>query len=250
MNLFAFKRDKNIGSDISFFEASGGKVSNRKQTGLSTFNNTLLFGVLMITPIAILAAHIQTVSAETVSEAGNVCVIASLRSNPAMVTYHGACTFTTDPVPTETASSEPSSEPSAEITPEPTSEPEPIFTATATPTPEPSPTATATPTATASPIVTATPIVTTTSEPTPSPTATTTSETPAIPPENRDPNTKEFRFCHQGATHSNSYTGMMAGHHDKHPEDIIPPIPFKFYEGWNWNAKNAETFYNNCVPVT
>lgn len=114
-------------------------------------------------------------------------------------------------------------------------------TPTETPTVAPSPTPSATPTATA----TATPTVTPTSAPTVAPVVTVIPDIPAV---NKNPSTKKFMFCHMGAMHSNNFNGMVNGHHG-HNEDIMPPIPFKNYAGWNWNAQTAKIYYNNCKPV-
>ena len=107
-----------------------------------------------------------------------------------------------------------------------------------------------TPTPTASSPATTAP----TSAPSPLPSSTTTpiavtpEQAPEPPAPNKDPNTKKFMFCHMGAMHSNNFNGMVNGHHG-HAEDIMPPIPFKNYVGWNWNAETAKIYYNNCQPV-
>lgn len=112
------------------------------------------------------------------------------------------------------------------------------------PTTPPTPTPTATATPTVAPTATPTPSAT----PTSSPVAPKPEPIPDIPAENKDSKTKKFMFCHMGAMHSNNFNGMVNGHHG-HGEDIMPPIPFKNYAGWNWNAKTAKIYYNNCVPV-
>jgi hypothetical protein len=117
-------------------------------------------------------------------------------------------------------------------------------------TPTSPPSATSAPTA--PPTASATPTSTATSTPTSTPSAAPQPVTPEKAPEppaaNRDPKTKTFMFCHNGAMHSNNFNGMVNGHQG-HPEDIMPPIPFKNYVGWNWNAQTAKVYYNNCQPV-
>lgn len=139
--------------------------------------------------------------------------------------------------PTETAS--PTDPPSEPVTPEVEEEVTPSPTATPTPTtpaPSPAPTQVESPSPSPSPLPTEKP-----EDPTPEP-------NPLTPGDNLDPKTKKFLFCHNGMMHSNSYTGMINGH-EHHAEDIMPPIPPLNYPGWNWSYRNAQTFYNNCVPV-
>lgn len=237
-------------------------MSGFTQSGFATLKTTLLIGVLVATPVVALLTHIEKTSA---SDDKNVCVTAKLKSNPSISYSYGNCYTAPIVIPSE----EPSPEPVVTQSPEPsdTLEPEPAVTATPEPTINPQPTSdpTVAPTPTAEPTLSPEPTSTPTVSPSPTPTYTPDtieSPTPAptdpvppepdpipIPPENTDPKTQEFRFCHLGAMHSNSFTGMMNGHHDKHDEDIIPPIPFKFYGGWNWNSTNAKTYYNNCIPV-
>lgn len=242
-------------------------MPNFIQSGYVTFKTTLLIGALIITPVAILVARTGVTSAKPDTK---VCVAAAWKANTSIKTDHGDCPRSTPaPIPTSTLTPTaiPTSSETFGATPSPT----------ATVTQDPDPTATAIPSSTPTethspePEVTATPIPTAASpspEPTvePSPTHSpdvTVSPTPVatapvvppapdpipIPPANLDPKTKEFMFCHAGSMHSNSFTGMMNGHHDRHADDIIPPIPFKFYGGWNWTDTNAKTYYNNCVPV-
>lgn len=250
-----------------------------RQSGFVSLRATLLTATLLATPIIALTAHI---SRTTASPDKNVCVTAMWKANYSITSDYGACPDLehNDPVinPSVTASPSPTSG-SATPTPTPSASSSPTASATATdgpsegtpatggaeptdpptslptadPTAEPTPTETTTPDPTPEPTVAPSPTPTQTTvvsspSPTPSPSPT-VAPAPVIPPENTDPKTKEFMFCHSGAMHSNSFNGMMNGHHDKHATDIIPPIPFKFYGGWNWNAANAKTFYNNCVPV-
>lgn len=150
-------------------------------------------------------------------------------------------TPTVTPTTTQTPYTPAPEAPVASATPTPTATPTqaPIVTPTATVTPIPS----ATPTTSQAPVPTATPTPTQAPVVTPKP-----EPIPDIPAENKDSKTKKFMFCHNGAMHSNSFNGMVNGHQG-HAEDIMPPIPFKNYAGWNWNAKTAKTYYNNCVPV-
>jgi hypothetical protein len=261
---------------------SGGKMAVIRRSVFIVLRATLLIGAL-IAPLVILTAHL---SKTTAAPEKNVCVTATWKGNSNIVSLYGACpelvsskpisSTSATPTPSATTTAEASSTPAptASTTDEPISgapatgdaEPtdSPAVTPTSDPTPDPSPSESA------SPNPTPTPTPTTTVVPSPSPVPsqtpspdTTVSPTPVasspvvppepdpipIPPENTDPKTKSFMFCHNGGMLSNSYTGMMSGHHGNHPEDIIPPIPFKFYGGWNWNATNAKTFYNNCIPV-
>lgn len=142
---------------------------------------------------------------------------------------------TTTPTPTSTQTPFTSASPShdhddevagEDVVVEPTTTPSPIPTATTTPTA--TATATPTPTATAAPAA-------------PEP-------APVTPEANKDPKTKNFKFCHKGSMLSNNFNGMVNGHQG-HSEDIMPPIPFKNYAGWNWTSQTAKVYYNNCVPV-
>jgi hypothetical protein len=143
-------------------------------------------------------------------------------------------TSTVPPVATET----PTVAPSEDVTPteEATASPTPTPTPT-TPEPSPLPTQDESPSPSPSPAPTEKP-----EDPTPEP-------NPLTPGDNLNPKTKKFLFCHNGMMHSNSYTGMINGH-EHHAEDIMPPIPPLNYPGWNWTYRNAQTFYNNCIPVT
>lgn len=246
------------------------------RSGAAFLKATLLVGALVITPLAIITTRISQTSA---APSKNVCILAVWQADESISSYHGTCPGIPGAIPgslpTESASPSPSPtsssvDPSASATPTATSTVNPSPTVSSIPSTDPTISSSPTPTATStpspdssespskSPTPTASPTVSPSSQPTvsqsptasPVPSPTPTEEPiPAIPPENTDPKTKEFRFCHNGSPMSNSYTGMMNGHHGNHPEDIIPPIPFKFYGGWNWNAKNAKAFYNNCVPV-
>lgn len=161
-------------------------------------------------------------------------------------------TPTGSPTPSATVapSDDPTSEPSPTVTEVPTAPP----SATASPV-APSPTPTPTDSASPAPSVTASPAATeaASNPPSPSPTAPpedpTPEPNPLTPGDNLNPKTKKFLFCHGGMMHSNSYAGMINGH-EHHAEDIMPPIPPLNYPGWNWTYRNAQTFYNNCVPVT
>lgn len=249
-----------------------------RQSGFVSLRATLLTATLLATPVIVLTAHINKTMA---SPDKNVCVTAIWKANYSIASDYGACPdlVSDNPVitPSETASPSPTGEiagptPSASATSSPTASPqvtddpspgapatggaqsteEPTSPPTETPSGEPTPTETSSPDPTPEPTTAPSPTPTETtvvSSPTPSPSPT-VEPAPAIPAENTDPKTKEFMFCHSGAMHTNSFTGMLNGHHDKHSTDIIPPIPFKFYGGWNWNAANAKTFYNNCVPVS
>lgn len=152
--------------------------------------------------------------------------------------------------PTSTASPAPSI---TELPALPTETPSPSASATPTPTLSPSvtPSATTAPTTspTSPPATQPTAAPTASSSPTVKPEDPTPEPNPLTPGDNLDPKTKKFLFCHDGMMHSNSYTGMIQGH-EHHPNDIMPPIPPKNFPGWNWTYKNAQTFYNNCVPVT
>jgi hypothetical protein len=249
-------------------KTKGERVSNFIQSGFVTLKTTLLIGALIATPVAILLAHSGATTAKPDTK---VCVTAEWNANSKITSYYGDCPQATvtptgsptmistpTPTPTETSVATPSPTVTAtqipEITPTETATPSPEPTETQVPAPEVTPTVTPSPTATASSAPTPTPTHTpdTIVSPTPIPTEPIVPPAPdpiPIPAANTDPKTKEFMFCHAGAMHSNSFTGMMNGHHDKHPDDIIPPIPFKFYGGWNWNSTNAKTFYNNCVPA-
>lgn len=249
-------------------------MPNLIQSGFVTLKTTLIVGVLLVTPVALLLASSGVTLAKPDTK---VCVAAAWKANSSIVSYYGNCpeaslnpaveptaipTETPEPTVTSAPTEEPTQTPESTPTPTliPTETPSPSATPDATPTETPTSTPEATPTVSATP--TSSPEPTATVSPTPAPDVT-VSPTPVasspvvppepdpipIPPENTDPKTKDFRFCHNGGMLSNSYTGMMNGHHGNHPEDIIPPIPFKFYGGWNWNATNAKTFYNNCVPV-
>jgi hypothetical protein len=149
----------------------------------------------------------------------------------------------TEPATTPSQDPTPTDSPVAPETP--TNAPEEPVTPGSEETATPSPTATATPT----------PVPTEEESPSPSPTPTEKPEDPTpepdplTPGDNLNPKTKKFLFCHNGMMHSNSYTGMIQGH-EHHAEDIMPPIPPLNYPGWNWTYRNAQTFYNNCVPVT
>lgn len=235
----------------------------------------LLIGALVATSLTFFITQMEKTYAS--SQDKKICVTATLISDPSISYKQGACAKSDaskpSPVPTvgSTPTSTPSETPSSAPTVEPSTSPEPVVTdsstleptqtnptvdlepsVTPTPTGESSPVATISPTPTQTPLTSPTPVPTNSQSPQPTatPSPTPTAETiPDIPPENKDPKTKEFRFCHNGSPMSNSYTGMMNGHHGNHPEDIIPPIPFKFYGGWNWTTENAKAFYNNCVPV-
>lgn len=249
------------------------------------FFKTMLVGALVITPLAVISTRIHQTSAAPIK---SVCVLAIWKTDPSISSYHGPCPddLGSTPVSNETATASPTSDPNSPTTDPtalavsttnpattPTVEPSPTVSSetnndsTASPTPNPAVSSTSDPTASVDPIneptVSAVPTPVSTASATSSPTASATPQSspsssptptaepaPAIPTENTDPKTKSFRFCHNGAMLSNSYNGMINGHHGNHPQDIIPPIPFKFYGGWNWNATNAKTFYNNCVPVS
>jgi hypothetical protein len=151
---------------------------------------------------------------------------------------------TQEPTPTDspTETTTPTDTPSEPVTPEveETVTPSPSATAiptTPAPTPSPAPTQVESPSASPSPLPTEKP-----EDPTPEP-------NPLTPGDNLNPKTKKFLFCHNGSMHSNSYTGMINGH-EHHAQDIMPPIPPLNYPGWNWTYRNAQTFYNNCIPVT
>lgn len=153
----------------------------------------------------------------------------------------------TGPSPSETSSPTPA--PSTTVMPSASASPS--APSTSSPTPTPTESATTSPTPAASPAATeAASLI-----PSPSPSATALPEDPTpepnplTPGDNLDPKTKKFLFCHGGMMHSNSYTGMIQGH-EHHADDIMPPIPPQNFPGWNWNYRNAQTFYNNCVPVT
>lgn len=257
-------------------------MPNFIQSGFVTLKTALLIGVLTVTPVAILVVSTGITFAKPDTK---VCVSAAWRANTNIVSYYGDCPEaslspsngstaipTETPTPTVTPAPAPTSTQDPEVTPTPTltptESPSPSDTPSSVPSETQGPTPEVTPTVDPAPFPTPTaaPTATSTPDPTPIPTHSpdvTVSPTPVasspvvppapdpvpIPPENTDPKTKSFRFCHNGGMLSNSYTGMMNGHHGNHPEDIIPPIPFKFYGGWNWNATNAKTFYNNCVPV-
>lgn len=256
-------------------------MSNFIKSRLNTIRTTLLVSTLLATPIVVLIAQTGKTFAD---DDKAVCVTAVWKSDPAIVSKSGKCFdavvdapvgystasptatsgATATPIPTSDVTASMPATTAAEITPTPTPTPTPtiITTPSATPTPTydgtPTPTASSDPSPLASPTSSATvspsPTITPDATVSPTPTASSPVVPPEpdpipIPPENTDPKTKDFRFCHNGGMLSNSYTGMMSGHHGNHPEDIIPPIPFKFYGGWNWNATNAKTFYNNCIPV-
>ena len=237
-------------------------MPNLIQSGFVTLKATLLIGALIATSVTVLVARSGATSADLDT---NVCVAASWKANTLINSNYGDCpdapviTPTANPIVTPVISVSPTS-------PVETPTPTPTVVPTISPDPNPEPTVAPTPTETATTAPEPTLVPTPTASPTPTPTHTpdvTVSPTPVatapvvppapdpipIPPANLDPKTKEFMFCHGGAMHSNSFTGMMNGHHDRHADDIIPPIPFKFYGGWNWTATNAKTYYNNCIPV-
>jgi outer membrane biosynthesis protein TonB len=247
-----------------FLETKGERVSKFIQSGFVTLKTTFLVGALIVTPVVILMARVGVTYAKPDI---NVCVAASWEANPKIISYYGDCpkaTAAPSDIPTATPTATLIPTVTASPTPLPTQTSEatatPIITPTETPSSSPTPTDSQTPspevTPTADPVPTPTPTPTHTPDiivsPTPTPTEPIVPPAPdpiPIPVANTDPKTKEFMFCHDGAMHSNSFTGMLNGHHDRHPDDIIPPIPFKFYGGWNWTADNAKAFYNNCIPV-
>lgn len=184
-------------------------MENLKQPRFITLRTTLLIGVAMSASAITLISYTMPTSADLKED---FCVSAELIEDQSVTARFGNC---------------PTGGDSVEMTP--VGDSAPVSSPTESPTPS------------ASPI--------SSPEATPTPTPTPTPEGPPPPPaQNNDPNTTTFLFCHHGEKHYNSYNGMLNGHHDRHIEDIIPPIPPKNYPGWQWTAKNAETYYNNCVP--
>lgn len=113
------------------------------QLKLGVLQRSLLVGALTVAPIAMVVANVDLTHAVPNDD---VCVTATLKSNPSIKSTQGSC-------PVEIPTVEPTA----------TSTPSPAATAIVTPTSSPSPTATVTPTPTASP--TATPSATPTTPP-------------------------------------------------------------------------------------
>lgn len=205
---------------------------NNRQSGFITIKTALLVGTLIMIPAA---AGIAT-QATSASPDSGICVRAQWEDDPEIVSLYGDCPVTDindpimhpEPTPTLTAPPIPA---------------EPEWAPTSPPAPVP------TPTPTEEPEIEEPDEIIPPSAPLPSPGPTVKPPpAPVTPAENLISSTKKFKFCHGGAMHSNSYNGMANGH-SNHSADIMPPIPVKNYPGWNWNSKNAQTFYNNCTPA-